>query len=54
MGIPARPLPTYLARRYHGWKATDHAENAAWYRRLADEGQRRGRWWCHAATAGST
>ncbi len=35
-----RPLPTYLAQRYHGWKATSYAENQAWYRRLADEGQR--------------
>ncbi len=37
---PTRPLPTYLARRYHGWKATTHRENEAWYRRLAEEGQR--------------
>jgi len=36
----ARPLPTYLVQRYHGWKATTHAENRAWYRRLAKEGQR--------------
>jgi carbonic anhydrase len=36
----ARPLPEYLTKRYHGWKATTHAENKAWYRRLADEGQR--------------
>ncbi|TCP60067.1 carbonic anhydrase [Rhodovulum bhavnagarense] len=36
----ARPLPQYLIQRYHGWKATTHAENKAWYRRLADEGQR--------------
>lgn len=36
----ARPLPGYLVRRYHGWKATTWAENRAWYRRLADEGQR--------------
>lgn len=36
----AKPLPEYLARRYAGWKATTHAENKAWYRRLADEGQR--------------
>ncbi|SIO51624.1 carbonic anhydrase [Rhodovulum sp. ES.010] len=36
----ARPLPQYLAQRYHGWKATTHAENKAWYRRLAAEGQR--------------
>ncbi|TMV06935.1 carbonic anhydrase [Ruegeria sediminis] len=36
----ARPLPNYLAQRYHGWKATTYAENQVWYRRLADEGQR--------------
>ncbi|WP_368185242.1 carbonic anhydrase [Aestuariibius sp. HNIBRBA575] len=36
----ARPLPAYLAKRYHGWKATSHAENANWFRRLANEGQR--------------
>ena len=36
----ARPLPSYLVQRYHGWKATTYAENKAWYRRLADEGQR--------------
>lgn len=36
----ARPLPAYLVQRYHGWKATTFAENHAWYRRLADEGQR--------------
>ncbi|WP_420327405.1 carbonic anhydrase [Mameliella sp.] len=36
----ARPLPGFLLQRYHGWKATTHAENSAWYRRLADEGQR--------------
>ena len=35
----AKPLPGYLAQRYHGWKATGYAENAAWYRRLASEGQ---------------
>src|SRR6056297_401698 len=35
-----RPLPGYLAQRYHGWKATTHRENQAWYRRLAEEGQR--------------
>ena len=35
-----RPLPSYLIQRYHGWKATTYAENRAWYRRLADEGQR--------------
>lgn len=36
----ARPLPEYLIRRYHGWKATTYAENASWYHRLANEGQR--------------
>ncbi|TCP39029.1 carbonic anhydrase [Rhodovulum marinum] len=36
----ARPLPQYLVQRYQGWKATTHAENKAWYRRLAEEGQR--------------
>ena len=36
----AKPLPEYLVKRYHGWNATTYAENHAWYRRLADEGQR--------------
>ncbi|MDW4549680.1 carbonic anhydrase [Defluviimonas sp. D31] len=36
----AKPLPSYLVHRYHGWKATTWSENRAWYRRLADEGQR--------------
>ena len=35
----ARPLPDYLVKRYHGWKATTYAENAAWYRRLSEDGQ---------------
>lgn len=35
-----RPLPSYLVNRFHGWKATAYAENKAWYRRLAEEGQR--------------
>ena len=35
-----RPLPAYLVQRYHGWKATGYQENRAWYRRLAEEGQR--------------
>ena len=38
--LHAKPLPGYLAQRYRGWKATTHAESAAWYRRLAEEGQR--------------
>ena len=36
----AKPLPGYLLKRYLGWKATDFDENSAWYRRLAEEGQR--------------
>jgi len=36
----ARPLPEYLVRRYHGWKATVFAENRSWYHRLAEDGQR--------------
>lgn len=35
-----RPLPQYLVTRYHGWMATSYAENSAWYRRLARDGQR--------------
>ncbi|MCB1333522.1 MAG: carbonic anhydrase [Roseivivax sp.] len=35
-----RPLPSFLVQRYNGWKATTYAENSAWYRRLAEEGQR--------------
>ncbi len=37
---PTRPLPGSLVQRYHGWRATTFADNAAWYRRLATEGQR--------------
>jgi len=33
-------LPSYLTERYAGWRLTDHDENKAWYRRLAEEGQR--------------
>ncbi|AJE45240.1 carbonic anhydrase [Celeribacter indicus] len=36
----AKPLPTYMVQRYHGWKATTFTENKAWYKRLAEEGQR--------------
>jgi carbonic anhydrase len=36
----AKPLPQFLVQRYHGWRATSYAEDAAWYRKLADEGQR--------------
>src|SRR6056297_2765932 len=35
----ARPLPTYLVHRFHGWKATSYTENQAWYRHLAQQGQ---------------
>ncbi|GKY86276.1 carbonic anhydrase [Sinisalibacter aestuarii] len=35
----ARQLPNYLVSRYQGWKATGYADNKAWYRRLASEGQ---------------
>ncbi len=38
--LNAKPLPTYLLQRYHGWKATTYFENRAWYKRLATEGQR--------------
>ncbi len=34
-----KPLPSFLTQRYHGWKATTYKENAAWYRKLATEGQ---------------
>lgn len=36
----ARPLPSFLVSRYHGWRATTYEENKSWYRRLAAEGQR--------------
>ncbi|MCL3881798.1 carbonic anhydrase [Marivita sp. GX14005] len=36
----AKPLPAYLVQRYHGWKATTYHDNSAWYKRLANEGQR--------------
>lgn len=36
----AKALPQYLVSRYHGWKATSYTENRAWYRRLAEDGQR--------------
>ncbi|MGB5559605.1 MAG: carbonic anhydrase [Paracoccaceae bacterium] len=35
----AKPLPSYLVQRYHGWKATTYNDNKAWYRRLAEGGQ---------------
>lgn len=36
----AKPLPSYLSKRYAGWRATQFLENKSWYARLADEGQR--------------
>lgn len=36
----AKPLPQFLVQRYQGWRATSYADNAPWYRKLADEGQR--------------
>ena len=35
----AKPLPSFLVKRYHGWRATEFDENKAWYRRLAEAGQ---------------
>jgi len=35
----ARPLPDYLVRRYHGWKATTYEQNKGWYLQLAENGQ---------------
>ena len=35
-----RPLPTYLVKRYRGWKATTFEENKGWYQKLAEVGQR--------------
>ena len=35
----ARPLPEYLVRRYHGWKATTYEQNKGWYMQLAEGGQ---------------
>ncbi len=33
------PLPEYLVQRFQGWKATKFAENKAWYKHLAEDGQ---------------
>ncbi|WP_435257509.1 carbonic anhydrase [Thioclava sp. FR2] len=35
----ARPLPSYLIQRFHGWRATTYQDNKAWFRRLAESGQ---------------
>jgi len=34
-----KPLPDYLVRRFHGWKATTYQQNQSWYRQLAETGQ---------------
>ena len=36
----ARPLPSNLVKRYHGWKATTFEESKSFYQQLATEGQR--------------
>ena len=38
--VLTKPLPSFLVQRFLGWKATTYAENSAWYKRLATEGQR--------------
>lgn len=35
----ARPLPSYLKRRYETWRETKHHVDRPFYRRLADDGQ---------------
>jgi carbonic anhydrase len=37
--MTAKPLPTYLVQRFHGWRATAWQDNKAWYKRLATGGQ---------------
>lgn len=37
--MTAKPLPTYLVQRFHGWRATAWQDNKAWYKRLASGGQ---------------
>ena len=32
-------LPTYLIKRYKGWKATGFEENKTWFNKIANEGQ---------------
>ena len=32
-------LPSYLIKRYKGWKATSYNENLTWYNKIANEGQ---------------
>ncbi len=35
----AKPLPSYLVKRFLGWKATNFTQNQSWYRHLVAEGQ---------------
>ncbi|MEL7164468.1 MAG: carbonic anhydrase [Pseudomonadota bacterium] len=35
-----KPLPDYFLQRYQAWKATTYTQSQAWYKRLAEEGQR--------------
>ncbi|WP_372887822.1 carbonic anhydrase [Shimia sp.] len=35
----AKPLPSYLVKRFLGWKATNYTQNQSWYRHLVAEGQ---------------
>ena len=35
-----RFLPSYLIKRYKGWKATGYEENKSWFNKIANEGQR--------------
>jgi carbonic anhydrase len=39
VGNAIRPLPSYLAKRYLGWRATDYEDNKSWYQHLAEQGQ---------------
>jgi len=34
-----KTLPSYLIKRYKGWKATIYEENKSWYKKIANEGQ---------------
>lgn len=34
-----RPLPTYLVKRYFGWRVTEFEDNRSWYQRLVEVGQ---------------
>lgn len=34
-----KPLPSFLVKRYYGWRATQFQENKAWFAKLVDDGQ---------------